>query len=50
MDEHTALTFVYIEFHGKWKRELLTTLVGYAAEANGQVVAVAEGATGAKQT
>ena len=50
MAEHTVLTFVYAEFHGNWKRELLTTLVGYEAEANGQVVVVAEGATGVKET
>ena len=50
MAEHTALEFTYIEFHGDWSRAPWMSVASYTASADGEVIAVAEGATGTKTT
>jgi hypothetical protein len=50
MAEHTALEFTYIEFDGDWARAPWGNWVSYQANADGEVVVVAEGETGTKTT
>lgn len=50
MAEHTVLEFTYIEFQGDWSRAPWMIFAWYKADAAGEVIAVAEGATGAKTT
>lgn len=50
MAEHAALEFTTIEFQGDWSRAPWMSFAAYTANVDGDVVAVAEGATGTKTT